>query len=59
LVTVVRVIAPMPEPAEADEARFALTACYAAGRCQGDLCCPVRDRCSTNQYPGDDDEYDD
>jgi hypothetical protein len=56
---VVRVIAPMPEPAGADEARFALTACYAAGRCQGDLCCPVRDRCSTNQYPGDDDEYDD
>ncbi len=35
---------------------FALTACYAAGRCQGDLCCPFRGRC--HRVPGEDDDYD-
>jgi hypothetical protein len=39
------VSAPLPVPAEKDRDAFARTACYAAGRCQGDLCCPVRSRC--------------
>jgi hypothetical protein len=41
-----RLNAPLPERAESEEAAFALTSCYAAGWCQGDLCCPVRRRCS-------------
>jgi hypothetical protein len=40
-----RLGARLPERAEGEEAAFAITACYAAGRCQGDLCCPVRRRC--------------
>jgi hypothetical protein len=50
---------PLPVPAEADEARFELTTCYAAGRCQNDLCCPVRDSCLRIRGPRGDGEADD
>jgi hypothetical protein len=57
---VASVRAPLPVPSEADEARFALTTCYAAGQCQNDMCCPVREGCLRLREPvrEDDDGYD-
>jgi hypothetical protein len=56
---VAKVTAKLPVPADEDAAAFGLTTCYAAGKCQADLRCPVRKQCRRSRWlEGDGDSFD-